>query len=228
MTGRQLGIVVLLLFLLLVVAGVVLGFAFGVFDGVLVPAAPAPTERQIPATVLEETAGPAPETVEPSAAPAQATVTATTILTPSPTLAAGSPTTPPLLSPTVTNTATITTTPAPDVCSQISLRFLGAVSNAAQWRLQNASGVGLELTRAQIDWPQSNDAFFNIFLDGKAIWSSQDFVPPTHIGSWIGTTADRMVDGAERLELLFGLSAAESGYNLRLWFGNGCEVSAAN
>jgi len=228
MTGRQLGIVVLLLFLLLVAAGVVLGFAFGVFGGVPIPAVPSPTEMQIPATVLEETAGPAPEKTEPGATPAQVTVTATASITPSPTLTAGSPTAPPLLSPTVTNTATITTTPVPDVCSQINLRFLGAVSNVAQWRLQNASGVSLELTRAQIDWPRANEAFYYIFLDGSMIWSSEDLVPPTGISSWIGTTTDRMVDGAERLELLFGLSAAESGYNLRLWFGNGCEVSAAN
>ena len=226
MTGRQWVIVILLLTLLLLGGGGLLGYALGVFNHLLTPASPSPPIEQIPPTTPQETANPVPTTAEPVIQLTR--VTSTVAVSESPTVTIGSQTPLARGSPTITNTATITTTPAPNVCSQLNLQFLGAVSNVAQWRLQNASGTALELTRAEVYWPQSNDAVFNVFLNGTAIWSSQDFVPPTIIGSWIGTPSDRMVDGVERLEFFFGLSAEESGYNLTLWFGNGCRVSAAN
>lgn len=227
MKGRQLGIVILLLFLLLLVAGVVLGLAFGVFDAVLAPAAATPPQVQIPTSVVQATVNSAQETDESITEPALATATAMAVIVESPTAAISSPTPLPQVSPTGIHTATITSTPPPTVCSQISLQFLGVVSNVAQWRLQNANAFSLELTRAQIDWPRTNEAFYYMFLDGTMIWSNEDLVPPTGVSNWMGTSADRMVDGAERLELLFGFNAAQSGYDLRLWFSNGCQVAAS-
>jgi hypothetical protein len=225
MTGRKPGIVALLLVTLLLVIGVMLGFAIGFFDGILTPTAAPPAQGQIPPTTGVELTRTPDITSEPGSEASPVSGTATAITFETPPQATPSGTSAARTTPTITNTATITTTPQADVCSQLSLRYLGATSNVVTWRLQNASGIDLELTRAQLDWPQSNDAIFNVFLNGTAIWSSQDFVPPTVIGSWIGTTTDRMVNGVVRLEFFFGISAAESGYNLRLWFGNGCQVS---
>jgi hypothetical protein len=227
-TGRQLGIVILLLAVLMVVGGVLLGNAFGVFHAPLTPAASTPPELQAPGTVAQGTPVSPQVTAKAATQPLQVAATATPGVIISPTAWIASPTVHPREVSTATNTATTTTSPAPGVCSQISLQFLDAVSNVAQWRLQNTSGVDLELTLAQVDWSRSNEAFYYIFLDGAMIWSSEDLAPPTIISSWIGTTADRMVKGVVKLELLFGLNAAESGYNMQLWFGNGCQVSAAN
>jgi hypothetical protein len=227
MKGRQLGIVILLFFMLMLVAGVVLGFAFGVFDGVLAPAEATPPQVQISTPVIQATVSYAQETDESVTEPALVTATASAVVVESPTATISSPTPSPHVSPTVAHIATITSTPPPSVCSQISLQFLGVVSNVAQWRLQNANAFSLELTRAQIDWPQTNEAFYYIFLDGTMIWSNEDLAPPTGVINWMGTSADRMVDGAERLELLFGFSAAQSGYDLQLWFSNGCQVAAS-
>jgi len=228
MTGRQLGIVALLLVLLLLVVGIMLGFAFGFFEGSGIPAAASPTvARALPGTSGEATQLPDGIGSHASKTPAvSGSVTAPPSATP--VLATPSETSAVRTTPTITNTATITTTPRADVCSQISLRFLGATSNIVQWRLQNASGVDLELTRAQVEWPRSNEAMYYVFLDGTMIWSSEDLVSPTVIGGWLGTAADRMVNGVVRLDLYFGIDAAESGYNLGLWFGNGCQVSASN
>ncbi|TET34526.1 MAG: RHS repeat-associated core domain-containing protein, partial [Anaerolineales bacterium] len=72
-----------------------------------------------------------------------------------------------------------------------------------------------------------NDAVFNVFLDGIVIWSGEDLYPPTHISSWLGSPTDRQVDLSARLGVFYGTYAASSGYNLRLTFDNGCQVSSA-
>ncbi|MEA1977371.1 MAG: hypothetical protein U9N80_05680, partial [Chloroflexota bacterium] len=121
-----------------------------------------------------------------------------------------------------------TLTPPADICAQLDLRFLSATSNIAAWRLQNDSGVALTITRIEIDWPKSNDAIFNTFLNGKVIWSDEDLTSPTIITTWIGDPEDRSADRLSRVEFFFGTLAAHGGYDLHLWFENGCEVSAAN
>jgi hypothetical protein len=227
MTGQQLSVVGLLLLILVLVIGVMLAFAFGFFKGsVSLTPSPPMQEQAIVTTSLEATqqlAG----TSEPGFESLAVSETAT-----SPVFEHPTPVTPSLTgvaqaSPTISNTATITATPPADVCAQLDLRFLAATSNVVQWRLQNSSGIDLELMRAQIDWPQANDAIFNVFLGGTAIWSSQDLVPPTIISTWLGTPADRRVNGVVRLEFFFGTQAAASGYDLSVRFSNGCEVSAA-
>jgi hypothetical protein len=121
-----------------------------------------------------------------------------------------------------------TLTPPADICALLDLRFISSISNIAAWRLQNDSGTALTITRIEIDWPKSNDAIFNVFLDGKVIWSDEDLTPPTIMTTWIGNPEDRSVGRLSRVEFFFGTMAASGGYDLYLWFDNGCEVSAAN
>jgi hypothetical protein len=98
-------------------------------------------------------------------------------------------------------------------------------SNIIAWRLQNNTGQDFVLEQVEINWPTSNDALFNIFLDGTMIWGGEDLIPPSFAATWIGERTDRVVDGLSRLEFFFGAEAAESGYNLTLQFENGCEAS---
>jgi hypothetical protein len=121
-----------------------------------------------------------------------------------------------------------TLTPPADICALLDLRFISATSNIAAWRLQNDSGTTLTITRIEIDWPKSNDAIFNAFLDGKVIWSDVGLIPPTFMTTWIGDPDDRNADGLSRVEFFFGTMAALGGYDLHLWFDNGCDVSVVN
>jgi hypothetical protein len=79
-----------------------------------------------------------------------------------------------------------------------------------------------------LSWPASNDALFNIFVDGTVVWGSVDTAPPTHITSWVGGQSVREVDSSVELEAGFGTNAAGSGYNLVITFDNGCQASAGN
>ena len=221
MTGRQLGMLVLLAVLLLLVVSVTLVFALDLFDGFVVPGLPigpsTHTADEVegtpsPGAPGHETYLPAldapssPDTETPMAnSTSQTSTPATQIATP------GQPLTPPA-----------------DICAQLDLRFLSATSNIAAWRLQNDSSVALTITRIEIDWPKSNDAVFNTFLNGKVIWSDEDLTPPTIMTTWIGDPADRNVDRLSRVEFFFGTLAESGGYDLHLWFENGCAVSAAN
>lgn len=221
MTGRQLGVLVILAVLLLLVILATLVFGLGVFDGSLVPG--------IPTEPSSYTAGEVSSTPSPGAP-----VDQTSLPTP------GGPSyqgtgTPSAISTVYTSTpatqiATLshTLTPPADICDLLDLRFLSATSSVAAWRLQNHSETALTITRIEIDWPKSNDAIFNTILNGKTIWAGEDQIPPTIMTAWIGDPEDRSVDRLARLEFLFGTLAAPGGYDLYLWFENGCEVSAAN
>jgi len=219
MTTRRfalLVIIVVVLFMLLGVAGVYLLVGRG--------AAPLPTPQDegllLVVTQAETVSGtaelPTPTgalSTQPGLASPTAAVTATSGL-PSPTPTTALP------------TSTGTSTPPPGLCSQLDLRFLSATSNVTRWRLENGSSQVMVISRIETTWPESNDAIFNAFLDGKVIWSSEDLVPPTIMTTWFGGEADRQLQGVMSLEFFFGTQAAVDGYDLHVRFSNGCEVEA--
>jgi len=136
---------------------------------------------------------------------------------------------PPTSSPTaVPPSATVTTTPPPALCSLLDLRFISTTSTVSRWRLENRGSQPMEIARIETSWPQSNDAIFNAFLDGKVIWSGEDLVPPTIMTTWFGQPEDRQLRGAVSLEFFYGTQAAASGYDLLVHFSNGCEVAATS
>jgi len=220
MTGRQLGVLIILAVLLLLVLLVALAFTLGVFDESLAPVLPTESSTRTAGEVegTPSTDAPVHQTSLPtSSAFAQGTETPSaisTVYTSTPATQVAAP--------------SHTLTPPADVCALLDLRFLSATSNIAAWRLQNEGGTTLTITRIEIDWPKSNDAIFNAFLDGKVIWSGVNLTPPTMMTTWIGDPEDRSADRLSRVEFFFGTMAAPGGYDLRLWFENGCEVSAAN
>lgn len=129
--------------------------------------------------------------------------------------------------PTVTDvlTPTVSLTPEAGACSRLDLTFLSATSNLARWRLRNDSGRDLEITRIQMDWPPENDAVFNAFVGGTVIWSGEDLVAPTILTEWVGEAEARTVQAVATVEFLFGTTAAAQGYDLHIWFANGCEAT---
>jgi len=221
MTGRQLGMLAILAVLFLLVVLVTLVFALDFFDGYLAPSLPIEPSTRTAAEV-EGTPSPGapghqtslPTLNTPSWQGTETPIANSTLQTSTPATQSATP--------------GHTLTPPADVCALLDLRFISATSNIAAWRLQNDSGVALTITRIEIDWPKSNDAIFNAFLDGKVIWSDVDLTPPTIMTSWIGDPAERSVDRLSQVEFFFGTLAEPGGYDLYLWFENGCEVSAAN
>ena len=221
MTGKQLSLLVILAVLLLLVVSVTLVFALDLFDGSLIPGLPIG-----PSTLAADEVEGTPSADAPgheTSLPALDTPSSPVTETPSAnsTLQTSTPA-------TQIATPGHTLTPPTDICALLDLRFLSATSNIGAWRLQNDSGMALTITRIEIDWPKSNDAVFNAFLDGKVIWSDADLTPPTIMTTWIGNSEDRSVDRLSRVEFFFGTLAEPGGYDLFLWFDNGCEVSAAN
>lgn len=220
MTRRQLGVLVILAILLLLVVLAALALALGVLNRSKIPILQTGHPTRTPSEV---------EFTQPPDTPAHQTSlpTSSTLAegTETPTVKSMVHTSTPA---TQTTTPTHTLTPLADICALLDLRFISSTSNITAWRLQNDSGTALMITRIEIDWPKSNDAIFNAFLDGKVIWSNTDLTPPTIMTTWIGDPGDRRVDRLSRVEFFFGTMAAPGGYDLYLWFDNGCEVSAAN
>lgn len=166
---------------------------------------------------------------------ASRTSTATGTLSVSP-LASSTPSPSATYTPTRTATATPTrtappsptATPTQDVCPLIDIGDFTSTSNIAGWEITNDSGATIKIEVIDLNWPASNDALFNIFVDGTVVWASVDTAPPTHIDSWVGGQSAREVTSSADLEAFFGTMAAGSGYNLSVTFDNGCQVSAGN
>jgi len=131
---------------------------------------------------------------------------------------------------TPSRTPTSTATPTQDVCPLIDIGGFSSTSNIAAWEITNDSGATIRIDVIDLSWPGSNDALFNIAVDGTPIWSGPlDLQSPTHIDSnWVNGLSAREVDSSANLEVFFGTNAASSGYNLLITFDNGCQASAGN
>ncbi|MGB2895019.1 MAG: serine/threonine-protein kinase [Anaerolineales bacterium] len=132
--------------------------------------------------------------------------------------------------PTATRTLTPTRTPTPtqDACTLIAVGSFSRTSNIAKWVITNNSGATITIAAIDLGWPASNIALFNIFVDGTVVWTSVDTTPPTYIDSWVGGQSAREVNSSASLEASFGTNAAGAGYNLTVFFSNGCQASAGN
>jgi hypothetical protein len=84
------------------------------------------------------------------------------------------------------------------------------------------------LTRIDLRWPKENDAIFNAVLDDVVIWAGEDLVSPTLMSSWLGNPIRQEVRGTVPLEFGFGTDAASRGYNLTLYFDNGCIINSSD
>lgn len=173
-------------------------------------------------------------TLTPGVTPSSTLLPTRTATTPpSPTRTATPPpssTFTPTATPIPSSTPTIppSATSTPDVCPLISLGGFRSTSTITEWSITNNSGSTITIEEINLNWPASNLAFFNLFLDGKVIWSSGDPSPPTRVTNWSGSPADRQIGSTGLLEALFGTTAAPSGYELTIDFNNGCQIQTNN
>jgi serine/threonine protein kinase len=144
----------------------------------------------------------------------------------------GTPTPTPTPTITPSRTATIQPTSTPtrtvDVCGLIDIGVFSVNGSTARWVIQNGTGSSITLESLRLDWPISNDAVFNVLINGNPIWSGEEFPPPATISAWIGGAGARQIASSANLEVIFGLAAGSSGYDLILTFNNGCQTTYGN
>jgi len=157
-------------------------------------------------------------TITPTRTPTTTpTITSTNTYTPTP-----SRTPTPTLPPSPTRTATI------DVCALISLSGFSRAGSTTTWTITNTSGDVLTVDVIDLDWPASNDALYNFYINSSQIWSGEQLNSPTHIDVSGLPLSQRQVGASGTMRAFFGMSAASSGYNLQVEFDNSCQVSKAN
>jgi serine/threonine protein kinase len=156
---------------------------------------------------------------------ASATTSPSATFTPSATY---TPTRTATLTATTTLTPTRTATPTQDVCPLIGIGGFSSASNIAEWEITNDSGATITIEVIDLQWPTSNAALHNIFVDGVVVWAGENSPPDAHIASWVGGQSAREVDSSAPLWAFFGTDAADSEYNLSITFDNGCQASAGN
>jgi serine/threonine protein kinase len=125
--------------------------------------------------------------------------------------------------PSATNLPSETPTPTDDICSLIYIQGFSRTSTVVEWDIRNDSGGSVTVSSINLNWPVSNDALYDVYLEGAHVWSGEDLDPPTAIGA-----GGQNVNSSADLEAHFGSTAAGSGYNLQINFDNGCQVVAAN
>jgi serine/threonine protein kinase len=151
--------------------------------------------------------------ITPSSSPSH-TSTATPTSTPTRTITPN---------PSATNLPSETPTPTDDICSLIYIQGFSRTSTVVEWDIRNDSGGSVTVSSINLNWPVSNDALYDVYLEGAHVWSGEDLDPPTAIGA-----GGQNVNSSADLEAHFGSTAAGSGYNLQINFDNGCQVVAAN
>lgn len=148
--------------------------------------------------------------------------------TPSPTPSrTPTPSQTPSLTPTRTPSVTPTTTPV-DPCSLISVGNFRRLGNRAQWRLTNDGGTAITITRIRFDWLDATLELQSITLSSAKIWEGSN-TPPVDISSgW--SSGSRQVNSGSSATLSFAFPAVaeKSGYNLTVYFDNGCSVGFNN
>lgn len=216
---------------------------YGVLRTQTAPVPEDPTSATQTALIAANTATPTPSRTATQAATesgspttaathtASSTLTATMTVTPTYTYTPTRTSAPPTnTSPPPTQTASpipsLTPTPTQDVCDLIALGSFANPASEARWTVSNETGGTIRLTRIRLtDWPSSNGSLYTVLLDGVGIWSQEDPAPPADISSgWIGSPSARDIDSSAQISFFFGFSAANSPYDLRLTFANGCVV----
>jgi serine/threonine protein kinase len=181
---------------------------------------PVSTGTSTPTSISpSETPGLSPNTPAPG-------LTATSISTPVPSpVPSDTPTSIPS-SPTATNTSPPPPTATQDACSLISVDDFDVDGGAVSWSVTNSGSTTVTFSRIVLNWPASNGALDRIRFKSSSIWNGNDDSPPSDISS--GWTGDReLADGTSKeLRFLFTSEAQGSGYDLDLFFSDGCHRSS--
>ncbi|MGH2618983.1 MAG: serine/threonine-protein kinase [Anaerolineales bacterium] len=204
------------------------GFALANASGTASPGSPSPTSpsSQTPA------AGPGPAG-PPTPTPATATAGPPTPATASTTQPAAPTSTqvPTPLPPTSTPKPP-TPVPTEDTCALLSLGGFGKVAEKeVGWLLNNSSSTTVTVTRIVLDWPEANVGLNRILFDTPPIWNGDDDSPPTDTQSENGLQGNRKLGGpdappSKTLQFRFDGAVQDSGYELEVYLGPGCVVSA--
>jgi hypothetical protein len=146
--------------------------------------------------------------------------------------------TPPPPTPTQTNThppPTHTFTQPPPIntttspCGSISLSNFITETKRAKWSINNNAATTITVTKINLTWPAENDALDKIFLGSAKIWDQAAPPPSISITSgWTGGSRTIGSSATKELTFTFISQSISSGYNVTVWFDNGCSLSRSN
>ena len=137
--------------------------------------------------------------------------------------------------PTSTNTSPPPTNTSPpptntsSPCGSISIGNFYTETKRANWSVNNNSAATISISQINLSWPAGNDSLDKIFLGSSKIWD-QTAPPPSVVISSGWTGGSRIIGSSANQELIFTFisQSMSSGYNLTVWFTNGCSINKAN
>lgn len=110
--------------------------------------------------------------------------------------------------------------------------FKSAISNITGYYINNRSSRVLRIEKIYITWPVGNDALFNVFWKGVAIYSDEHLNSPSTLDSWVNTPDKReigkLVGTSWALEFFWGTNAESTGYTVEVTFDNGQTIYIAH
>lgn len=183
-----------------------------------------PTNTPTPTDTLTPTPGPS---LTPTATSTRTpTITYTPTNTPTKTLTPTATRCPPdVCTPTPTATPTATATPA---CGTYG-SFVSSTGTKLDLQLQNNGIETVTIMKMFFFWPSANDELKYIKLGGELVWKARDEFPPTTVSDheWLGSDYLRKIQiySFETMQFIFKRSAESSGYNVTIYFDNGCTVN---
>jgi serine/threonine protein kinase len=115
-------------------------------------------------------------------------------------------------------TKTPTRTPTSDPCTGISVSGYSTVARNVIWQVENDNPSAVTITKLVIDWPASNGTLEKVRAGNKTIWDAGSDTSPTRID----VTQTVAANDAITLTFSFKEKAADSGYDLDVYFEEGC------
>jgi len=117
----------------------------------------------------------------------------------------------------------------PNPCGSISISGFYTETKRATWSINNNSVATISISKINLSWPAGNDSLDKIFLGSAKIWD-QNAPPPSVVitSGWTGGSRTIGSSASKELKFTFISQSISSGYNLKVWFTNGCSVNKSN
>jgi len=128
---------------------------------------------------------------------------------------------------TTTPSATPSVTPIPptstqDICGLIDFSGFATNGQELDWSISNSTGSSIRIDAIYLNWPEGNEKLKKIELAEHVIWDEEEDPPTVNITS--GFHGNRQIGSgqSEYLSFFFDSNASSSGYSLEIGFNNGC------
>ena len=110
-----------------------------------------------------------------------------------------------------------------------SIRNFETSKKQVDWMVRNDSSFSITITQVNLSWLAGNDSLDKIFLGSAKIWDQTASPPSVAITTgWTGGSRTIGSSANQELRFTFISQSISSGYNLKVWFTNGCSINKSN